>query len=258
MKMISRIIPIMLVMLLVIGLGSCAQTDQKPENSSVVVRLSGTPVSEAFFQKAMIIQANNVRIEFNQKHGVVIGAESEWGEEYDGVSPLSELKTAAMEEVKRLQAILLIAKERGIIKTADYDDLIERSASDVAGVFDKKVSEDEIASLPIYENDAFLKIMEITKHLLVKSVRDDINQKDIEGYVSSNDIDELSKYIRISPEEENDRSLLAANIVSNEQRFSVIKDVIQDEKCSELIDEKIRSFDVKINEEVYKEITFIL
>ena len=259
MRTLKRFSVLLLVILAAFLFPSCVSASpdhpatKKDPPAEIVASLGDTPIGIPMFRKAMVIQSSNVRIFFEQMHGVKleIGSE-EWEKEYDGITPISVLKKDALDEAVRLQCLLLLAEERGIIKSSDYDELVKYPVPSAIDAFDVTIDESDISTLAVYENDVFLKIMEMVKHALVKDVRERLTRDDIENYVVIHGVDVLKEYIRVNPKDEGDPARLIDGIMSDAQRLSVVKDVIQQEKYDALIEQKIQSFEVKINEGVYQ------
>lgn len=234
---------------------SCSFAGKAKEEA--IASMGGENVELSLFKKIMDDQAYNVRVQFDGEYGIKLGDDpKEWEKEYKEGTPLDMLKELSLDEAEKTKAILLVARDRGLIKTTAYGDILKYDNESLKNAFKVKINEAEIGNLSIYDRDVFLRFMEIVKYELKKDVRNTVDREDIEDYVKKHGAGAIKDYVRISPGAEKDESRLVDDIVSNEQKFSVLKDLVRDDKYNGLIEQKIKSSATEVNEEVYRKVTF--
>ena len=232
---------------------SCAPAEYT--NKEAVAWMDKEPIELTLFEKEMKNQEFNIRIHFNGRYGVRLDSEPEgWTKEYKEGVPLKLLKEAALEEAKKTKATLLVAREKGLIKTVSFYELQKYGAGNMEKAFKAGIGAEEVSVLSAGDRDVFARFMEIVKHELKKALREDTGAEDIKGLIRERGTGELENYMRLGPGDGADVDRLAGDIFADPQKLSVARDLIQEDKYNAAIRQKIESSQIKVNEEVYEKV----
>lgn len=106
------------LLLLLITL-ACAKQEQ-----NVVARLNDEAITRAELKHWMLLEKANVYSYFYRKYGTQDSAHF-WTEKQGDEIPLEKLKETALESAKRCKAQQILALEKGIVKTTNFDEIME-------------------------------------------------------------------------------------------------------------------------------------
>jgi hypothetical protein len=109
---------IIFLMVLLIAVGC---TRSKPD---VVARLDSEAITKSELKHWMLLEKANVYSYFYRKYKVE-DSEHFWTQELGDEIPLEKLKALALEKAKRCKVQQILALEKGITKTANFDEIAE-------------------------------------------------------------------------------------------------------------------------------------
>lgn len=97
------------------------------EGKKVVLQIDGISVSESEFEMAMSKNRTDVILYFGENYGETQFDENFWTKAYgkNNQKPIDVLKQKAVNEITSNLAVLLSAKEAGIISSVSYEDILE-------------------------------------------------------------------------------------------------------------------------------------
>ena len=97
------------------------------EGKKVVLQIDDISVSEAEFEMAMSENRTDVILYFGENYGESQFDETFWTKAYgkNNEKPIDVLKQKAVDEITSNLAVLLSAKEAGIISSVSYEDILE-------------------------------------------------------------------------------------------------------------------------------------
>lgn len=145
-------------------------------NSKINIKISDVKITEDEYIRA----ANNKKYEvtqyFTQKYGAKVTSDF-WQEEFEGESPYEMLADRTMDELLRIHSIYEIAKDKGYVDSAEYEDFITRFNSE-----NEKREEDikngkTVYGLSKYTEDLFL---EYETDQIQKAYCNDLNNEGME------------------------------------------------------------------------------
>lgn len=105
-------------MVLIIG-ASC--TNNKPK---IVAWVSDESITKSELKHWMLLEKASVYSYFYRKYGVS-DSDSFWIQKLGDEIPLEKLKSISIEKAKRIKIQQILALEKGIIETANYDEIID-------------------------------------------------------------------------------------------------------------------------------------
>jgi hypothetical protein len=106
----------MLILLIAIGCNT--------DNCDVVARISNQPITKSELKHWMLLEKSNVYSYFYRKYSVG-DSDKFWIHKLGDEIPLVKLKETALEQVKRCKVQQMLALEKGIIETANFDEILE-------------------------------------------------------------------------------------------------------------------------------------
>ena len=106
----------MIVLLITVG---CNKS-----KSDLVARFENEPITTSELKYWMLLEKANVYSYFYRKYGVV-DSKHFWTQEQGDEIPLERLKEIALEKAKRCKIQQILAIEQGIIKTTNFDEIVE-------------------------------------------------------------------------------------------------------------------------------------
>lgn len=110
---------IIFLMVLLIAVGC---TKSKPD---MVASLGSEVITKSELKHWMLLEKANVYSYFYREYGVE-DSEQFWTQKLGDEIPLDKLKALALEKAKRCKVQQILALEKGIIKTANFDDIAEK------------------------------------------------------------------------------------------------------------------------------------
>ena len=241
-----------LVLTMIGTLGGCSSKETKP-----VAKVGDEVIEQALVEELMNGSKGSIKLYFEEKYGVDLSEDPDaWTKAYgsDG-TPLNCLKEEALEQAVRIKTEMAYAKEKGLVKTTDFDELMNYQPENITEAFCVPVEKEEIPTLELYDTDVFGSYQEILDYVLSRTVRNDISDQEVKDYVAAEKAEGLKAYIRISEEEAADIELLTEHILSDAQRLSVVRDLIVSDKYEALMQEKTEGQKVERNTDVYEDLT---
>lgn len=112
------------VILLTILVISIAMVVSFMKREMGVAIINGETISIKEFELIMKKQAADTSIYFMKKYGVSIQNKDFWNTDYSGEVPLKVLKEKSLDEIGKIKVQQLFAREKGITKSINYEDII--------------------------------------------------------------------------------------------------------------------------------------
>ena len=94
------------------------------KRGNTVATINGEKVVLAEFQHWLSLNKFKVYSFFYKKFGVR-GSENFWQSTYGGYFPKDILKEIALKEIIRIKLQMILAKEKGILSTINYDQIVD-------------------------------------------------------------------------------------------------------------------------------------
>ena len=119
--MMKRVLSLVLLCMITMLVGC------QNEGKKVVLQIDDISISETEFQMAMSKNRTDVILYFGETYGETQFDENFWTNVYgkNNEKPIDVLKQKAVDEITRNLAVLLSAKEAGIISSVSYEDILE-------------------------------------------------------------------------------------------------------------------------------------
>lgn len=105
----------LIVLLIAVGCNK-----NKPD---LVARLDNEPITKLELKHWILLEKANVYNYFYRKYGIS-DSDNFWTQKLGDESPLDKLKETAMEKAKRCKMQQILALEKGIIKTTNFDEIV--------------------------------------------------------------------------------------------------------------------------------------
>lgn len=200
--------------------------------SEIVACINNAAITKSELKHWMLLEKSNVYNYFFRKFGVQ-DSDHFWTEKQGNEIPLEKLKETALESIKRCKLQQLLALEKGIVITTNFDEIM----NDLEKVNVERARKVE-NGVPIYGPKQFTSRTYFS-HVFDKMV---ISLKN-----------ELSKN-ELKPTNEQLQWLLDKSIDSNKDLTGFLTMQYVDNNYNAFIDNLMNSCTVKINNEVYKRI----
>lgn len=108
------------IFLVFIGLFACNTSQSEP-----AAWVKGQPITHSELDYWMLLEKAGVYNYFFRKHGIE-DSDNFWFQELDGEIPMEKLRAVALEKAKRVKIQQVLALEKGIIETANFDEILDR------------------------------------------------------------------------------------------------------------------------------------
>jgi hypothetical protein len=103
-----------------LGLFACNSGQPEP-----VAWVNGLPLTTDELRYWMLLEKAGVYSYFFRIHGIE-DSDNFWLQELDGEIPMEKLRAVALEKAKRVKIQQILALEKGIIETANFDEILDR------------------------------------------------------------------------------------------------------------------------------------
>jgi len=202
------------------------------QNQDIVAWVNNEAITTAELKHWMLLEKANVFNYFHWKHGVD-DSDNFWIQKLGNEIPLEKLKETALEQAKRCKVQQIIALEKGIIETANFDEVIGEM---------KKVNAER--KMKVRNGEPIYGPVEFTSRTYFFHVFDKM-QIELKNELAKNEL-------KPSHEELNRMKNNHSNATKDVTGFLTMQ--YADKNYDSYIDQQMKELDVEINEIVYNNI----